>query len=688
MHRWIGGAAYPIAACLLASALAPAQRTLTLQNLAPHPRAEWFAAAVPFAPGEVTGRPDLHARDHVTCWEPFGARWPDGSLRQAICLVRAELPRLGERELALVPGPGPESTLPAPAAPPCRFTMTAVQGTRVRHAEWTRREVLESNPARQVELHGGRIPETGLVVELIVTSGAGDEHAQCDLAVFHSDPTTKAMSCPLDLLLFETDGLSFVPHYAAVLGMTTEPIERGTRTTLLKATSLGDAQGIRRSGVLVPPIRPQRGLREETLRAAALCPPLAATRWSDGGAFGPFGHVPDVPPWLSGTRLRAAFARQHGEFARSLLAQQPGNPFFCGPHGLARNPNQTGAQNDFGIVKLTPVATTGLPSFLFEVQLSAAQEACRPVHWFTAEGAPLQARDAPDWVVWSGRTHWHCDVSKDRRGKPCPEPAFESHGWFGKDRQHWSTNHLAAYALLTGAHWARRELAFEVQHYLAGQTLRAELTTSGAGAPRGAGRALLAGCWLWLVSGDDALRERIAARIDGPHWHAWGMRELPPERMRPFAVHEPDGRMLEGADRFWTPWQEALAVAGFEACARLGFGTHARELADGLALNLLRHGWRVDSRGAQIASAIRWRDGGEPWSDEEKARRDIVQWADGTDFAVWGIGSVEVGRQAAERAGDTALAARAEQILATLRAGRQAPRDGWFDTFGDWDAIR
>ena len=43
---------------------------------------------------------------------------------------------------------------------------------------------------------------------------------------------------PLDLLLFETDGLSFVPHYAAVLGMTTEPIERGTRTTLLKATSL------------------------------------------------------------------------------------------------------------------------------------------------------------------------------------------------------------------------------------------------------------------------------------------------------------------------------------------------------------------------------------------------------------------------------------------------------------------
>ena len=82
------------------------------------------------------------------------------------------------------------------------------------------------------------------------------------------------------------------------------------------------------------------------------------------------------------------------------------------------------------------------------------RDRCRPVHFYETDASPVDPANHPDWVVWNGRTHWHGDVSKDRLGKPVPEPRSEAHGWTGKDRQHWSSNYLAAYALLTGSHWA------------------------------------------------------------------------------------------------------------------------------------------------------------------------------------------------------------------------------------------
>ena len=79
------------------------------------------------------------------------------------------------------------------------------------------------------------------------------------------------------------------------------------------------------------------------------------------------------------------------------------------------------------------------------------------------------AKNHPKWVVWTGRAHWHCGMSKDRLGKPCPEPKSDTHGWKPKDRQHWSSNYLCAFYLLTGKHWALREIQNEVQLYLAAQ---------------------------------------------------------------------------------------------------------------------------------------------------------------------------------------------------------------------------
>src|SRR5947207_2822968 len=117
-----------IALLLLASALPAQDRAIVVQNLAPFPREEWLAVAVPFAAGKVSGLPDLHVKDLATVWQPFGARWPDGSLRQALCLFRAGVPALGEVSLALEAGPGPGLATGPIAPPACQLEVQLRQG--------------------------------------------------------------------------------------------------------------------------------------------------------------------------------------------------------------------------------------------------------------------------------------------------------------------------------------------------------------------------------------------------------------------------------------------------------------------------------------------------------------------------------------------------------------------------------
>jgi hypothetical protein len=288
----------------------------------------------------------------------------------------------------------------------------------------------------------------------------------------------------------------------------------------------------------------------------------------------------------------------------------------------------------------------------------------------------------PDWVVWSGRTHWHCQVSSDRLGKPCPQPRFPNNGWSGKDREHWSTNYAAGHYLLTGAHWLRRELENETELFLAGETIDPKFTTSGAGAARGVGRTLLAGCWLYLCTGNERLYRRIGERIEHVIWPAWSFADADPASVRPIMVCTPDGRMLDGKHAYWNPWQEAIAVMGLGAVHRLTGDAKARRLAAGIGANVVRHGFKLDARGAIVATAIVWRDGA-PIPDEELARGDkaVVVWSHGTAFSEWALPAVELTRIYAEEDGDVELAARAQQILTHLRAqpSRRLP---------EWDCVR
>lgn len=100
-----------------------------------------------------------------TAWQPFGMRWPDGSLRQAICLFATALEPIGERTLTLVPGPGP--ALPGDAVPMPEATievLATVDGATARAVPVRVRD-LEANPLRRVELRRARLGDTGLLVD-------------------------------------------------------------------------------------------------------------------------------------------------------------------------------------------------------------------------------------------------------------------------------------------------------------------------------------------------------------------------------------------------------------------------------------------------------------------------------------------------------------------------------------------
>ncbi|MBL9079974.1 MAG: hypothetical protein JNL08_20955 [Planctomycetes bacterium] len=670
----------------------PAVRTLCLQNLAPHARHEGAAVVVPFAAGEVRERPDLHVRGTATEWQPFGARWPDGSLRQALCLFTAELGPLQERDVELVAGPGPVLPQGTIELPPALLEFEVTRGgTTVRLAPAPVGD-LEHNALRRVQHRRARLGDTGLVGELLVTAWRDQPHALVDVAVWFSDPSTPALQCHVDEVALSARGLAVVLRYAGRHGITQATTANGSRAVLLRDITLGDGQGIRRTGALVPPLRGDGSSKDATSLAAAIAPLLGATTWTDSAAFGAFGLVPELPPWLRGSALREHFAKRHRAFVDS--DRPGGHPFAVGNHGLDRMAGQTGDQGDFGTVKLSTVAASGLPSFLLEVEASILQEACRPVHFFEADGTPVEPANHPQWVVWSGTTHWHTGVSKDRLGKTPPQPPFDNHGWTGKDREHWSSNCLGAFAQLTGAHWARLELANEVRLYLAGQTVDPALTTSGPGAARGVGRTELAAAWMWLATGDERLRARMDERIDRVYHPSWAGRELPADRVRPLSVCNPDARLLQGKFSYWNPWQEAIAAVGLGAAFRVTGNPRARELAEELAQNVVRHGWLLTESDCEIAIAMRWQDG-VPLTEAQRTSNDptVLHWAHGTAYSEWSVAACEIARVAALARGDTALAERAAQIQHRLRSRRRPPPAGPWDFGGidrltEWDAVR
>ena len=158
------------------------------------------------------------------------------------------------------------------------------------------------------------------------------------------------------------------------------------------------------------------------------------------------------------------------------------------------------------------------------------------------------------------------------------------------------------------------------------------------------------------------------------------------------SVSGPDPRLLNGKHAFWNPWQDALAAVGFAAHHRMTGNPKARELAEQLAINVVRHGWLLNKQANEVGQAIRWLKG-EPFTDDQWRSRDktLVQWSEGTAYSEWSIGAVEIARVVAERDGDQELLRKASSIQRRMRKARKRPTTsyphmGGQDRLGEWDA--
>ncbi len=220
------------------------------------------------------------------------------------------------------------------------------------------------------------------------------------------------------------------------------------------------------------------------------------------GRFGPAG-VPGDPPAAGGFDAMAWFRTNS---SRGIL-----NLHNWREHqlGVAASSGQTGAQEDQGFTK-------GSEAFLvtgawWPRYLAALGFARRPCHHLGANGLLLDLERHPRLVFWDGRPHWHTSVSPDQLGIPAGS-RIEWHRWSGPDRQHWLLNTVGAARLLSGSPLLEYLLRHQANLILGGETTKAGLSTSNAGADRGVGWTALAICWVLEGLDDRTLAAKVEQR--------------------------------------------------------------------------------------------------------------------------------------------------------------------------------
>lgn len=668
-------------------------------NHAPTQYRGWSQATVPFAqgqfrPGMVLGVPGR--RSELT---PFGARWPDGSYRYGVLSV--QLDQQPYTETVVDVGPTARDQQP--------FVWSAWMQHAIAHLNW---ELAVGVPGRGVRTAGlrlvgipfasnirlvlhfqSRIPDTFLVYDLWLTARSDQDWLEFELKLTSSSPQSQAWQEDLDWVELWTHGGIPVVRGAARRGVwpaVAESTMGPNRLVLLGPTQLWDAQGHEWWGDFICyhaqiPV-PDREVRAQTLYAQLRNVKYGcALNWAESGAFGPFGLVPAFPSWITDGG-RAAAKKQREQYEH--YSRQPGSTWDDLPLGLLPRASTTGDQPDFGISKLGDIFASGLPDRIEEARFSASEEANRPVHHRELDGTPVQARNHPKWVSWSGRTHFNTTVSPDRLGKPVDEPYCHANGWSGRDHQHWSSLTLASAYLLTASPALRAELDVEAELFLAAHTvpsLRGQIPTNGIDTPRAIGRTLLSMSWNWLCTGRDDLRIRMLARLNECiHVQHVGLHTG--GAVAPVVVVGPDIRTLPNYSN-WRPWEESMAIVGLEALYRITGEPLARKVAAVTAANLIVYGWKVDATDCIVGTAIAWNSDGRALTPQEYTDPEKVLWSYGTSFSLWGLGAAKLARGYARLLGEQALEQRAAEIVNRISGSRSKPSDGGWDRFIDWDGV-
>ncbi|MCC7063407.1 MAG: hypothetical protein IT456_11420 [Planctomycetes bacterium] len=367
----------------------------------------------------------------------------------------------------------------------------------------------------------------------------------------------------------------------------TEGARAGGARLLPAGTVLGDGQA--RSFPLVFIWRQHLTSEREWSSAGAaaslsICANGIAKLWPDGNPQ----PIADPLGWTR-TNWAGAIARLH--------------TWDDGPLGVKKRSGDTGKQEDQVFVGgecCSGPASLGAETVRYLVALGQSR---RPCHHLEASGALLDLARHPKLVIWSGRAHWHTEVSPDRLGKPRTLTEIESHGWSGPDREHWLCNNLAIAYRISSSPALQWQIEAQARLFLLQETVDPKLSTSDFSAERAIGWAGIVAVHLWRSLEDRTLAEQVAQR-----WRDRVVRVYIPKLGRKAQdVWYPRNDARLTADTGWSPlnfmpYQQAIGAYGLDYACRLLGPAEGRELA-------LR-GARAAMRAWERQPDGRWK----PWS--------------------------------------------------------------------------
>lgn len=652
--------------------------TVRLDSPSPHQRTNaFFQVIVPFPQGTVAPGDSLMLTNGDPCeFLPFGALWPDGSVR-TLKLRGWTSMGPGRKEINVDRGVGPNAGIQVKATTEW-MTVPAISAV----SEAVRISAVSTSSPQSGPLRG-RFTDGECWYQLDTEIAPDGSHLYWYLSVGWSNPLNPASNytMPFPLELAVPAGMAISCQWGSMKGVARVINTDGSMKLALLpvGTVWGDGQMHCWRGAML--------LQPTPSAFAALDTPIYAIAthetWRDSKAWGAFGETPGRPAWWPNDQAGTDWVIRQ---IKNRDLSPKADPWHEQKYGLRYVPGSTGAQADFGVMNCMAAVMTGEPLALDLYLQDALQDSCRPTHFCEADASIVRSRNHPQWMCWDQRTHFNSGVSLDRLGKATAS-SFESHRWWGRDNQHWSSNLICCAYYLTGDPQLALIMEHECETYLAQQALplppfRPGWPGTGPDAARAVGRTLLSGSWMYLCTGRLDIQKRIKDRLDLSIYPAWQGRQVGAGYNRPFMIMRTDGRQspipLDSEAVF--SWQEGIAATGLEAAYRITGQANARELASEVARSMCDFGWqwRSGNADAQVANCVVWNGG------QDVDRNDPLKFqpADGTDFQLW------VQPATALAAFTYANSTQAVQLAELVRRHyAAAPSDGGPGVYQQWAAV-
>lgn len=567
-------------------------------------------------------------------WRPIGATWPDGSFKYAHVTFPCRLQPNERKTVTFERSDRGE--------PPAKFVLhdkvkEAIGSAGFGTTKWFWRFIegpgsrdnrltfpqdgvyeflgTESGIHTLVIRFRGRVPNTPYWVQLEVELLNGMSHAHFWYSWGNSDQTISTRSYFTESIHLVTRSCEPIIRWASfnVQAVNGTSYNQQYAMALLPTGDFADGQQYAAKGTMAfrdePAPTTAADIDDSTLFAERLLPVTAVSlNWADHGTFGPIGGLPVQPASITNDESLARWARGDRSFGRPKMP----DPFFWAKFTLRPEPFIAGDDTDFGAVRGWMPATTGIPTLLHNLQRGVYQEACRSTTFREPDVSPVTNVNHPLLFLWFNYPfcrEGNSAASKDQLGKDpndCNNPGRRAGplvtggqevSWLGQDRQHWTNNHLWAYALMTGDRWAMQEMEKQGDLFIGAHPVpsdpHAQLFGNNPGSPRGVGRAMYSGAAAYAISGKtriiDQLVKRVHDSIDAQ------VHNLIFNHTRStFAVFGPDPKRGVGALTNYDhnrPWEDGIGLRGVWATYVLSGDQLAYDICKRVAESHVLHCW-------------------------------------------------------------------------------------------------